>query len=218
MPQEHLIQITLFLADGHAVLRDGLRMILDSQPDMRVIGEAANDREAVRQVPILLPDVLLVEIVIAGVNWFEAMRQIRLRCPATQILVLSAYSRYDYVARALQAGAMGYVLKESPSLEVIEAIRAVRAGHRFLSEKIESRYNARPASSRISPLQSLSGREREILQLIVEGKTSVQIGGMLALSPKTVDTYRSRLMQKLGLDNLPNLVKFAILHGLTTLE
>ncbi|HEU5102270.1 MAG TPA: response regulator transcription factor [Roseiflexaceae bacterium] len=212
------MQITLFLADGHAVLRDGLRMVLDSQPNMRVIGEAANDRETVRQVSALHPDVLLIEIAIAGATWFEMMRQIRLHSPATRIVVLSAYSRREYVARALQAGALSYVLKESPAAEVIEAILAARADRNYFSEKIEPKYIARLASSRSSPLQSLSEREREILPLIVAGKTSVQIGGMLALSPKTVDTYRSRLMHKLGLDNLPNLVKFAIRHGLTTLE
>jgi DNA-binding NarL/FixJ family response regulator len=218
MRREQPMQITLLLADDHAVLRDGLRLILDAQPRMRVIGEAASDREAVRQVLSLQPDVLLIEIAIAGANWFEAMRQIRLCCPATQIVVLSAYSRREYIARALQAGALGYVLKESPAAEVIEAILAARAGRTYLSKKIEAKYVAELAASRVSPLQSLSEREREILPLIVAGKTSAQIGGMLALSPKTVETYRSRLMHKLGLDNLPNLVKFAIRHGLIALE
>jgi DNA-binding NarL/FixJ family response regulator len=218
MRREQRMQITLLLADDHAVLRDGLRLILDSQPNMRVIGEATNERETVRQVLNLRPDVLLIEIAIAGANWLEAVRQIRLCGPATQIVVLSAYSRREYIARALQAGALGYVLKESPAAEVIEAILAARAGHRYLSKKIEAKYIAELAASRVNPLQSLSEREREILPLIVAGKTSVQIGCMLALSPKTVETYRSRLMHKLGLDNLPNLVKFAIRHGLTTLE
>jgi DNA-binding NarL/FixJ family response regulator len=218
MRPEQPMQITLLLADGHTVLRDGLRLILDSQPNMRVIGEAANDREAVRQVSSLRPDVLLIEIAIAGANWFEAIRQIRLCSPATQIVVLSAYSRREYTARALQAGALGYVLKESPAAEVIEAILAARAGRSYLSKKIEAKYVAELAANRVSPLQSLSEREREILPLIVAGKTSVQIGCMLALSPKTVETYRSRLMHKLGLDNVPNLVKFAIRHGLTSLE
>jgi DNA-binding NarL/FixJ family response regulator len=212
------MQITLLLADDHAVLRDGLRLILDSHPNMRVIGEAASDREAVRQVQALRPDVLLIEIAIAGANCFEPIRQIRLRWPATQVVVLSAYSRREYVARALQAGAVGYVLKESPAAEVIEAILAARAGRSYLSKKIEPKYIAGSAANRVSPLQILSEREREILPLIVAGKTSVQIGCLLALSPKTVETYRSRLMHKLGLDNLPNLVKFAIRHGLTTLE
>jgi DNA-binding NarL/FixJ family response regulator len=210
------MQITLFLADGHAVLRDGLRLILDAQPNMHVIGEAGNDREAVRQVQALRPDVLLIEI--AGGNWIEAMRLVRLRSPATQIVVLSAYSRRECIARALQTGALAYVLKESPAADVIEAILAVRAGRSYLSKKIEARHIAALAANRGNPLQSLSEREREILPLIVAGKTSAQIGCMLALSPKTVETYRSRLMHKLGLDNLPNLVKFAIRHGVITLE
>lgn len=212
------MQLTLLLADGHAVLRDGLRMILDLQPNMRVIGEAANERETMRQVLSLRPDVLLIEIAIAGASCFEAVRQIRLCNPATQIVVLSAYSRREYIARALQAGALGYVLKESSADEVVKAILAARAGRSYLCKKIEAKYGAGLASNRASPLQSLSEREREILPLLVAGKTSVQIGDMLALSPKTVETYRSRLMHKLGLDNLPNLVKFAIRHGLTSLE
>lgn len=210
--------IKVFLVDDHAILRDGLRMMLETQPDIRVVGEAADGREAVRRVPDLDPHVVIVDIGMPELNGVEAIAQIRSRCPDTRFVVLSMHASQEYVTRALQAGALGYVLKESTAADVIAAVRAAYAGNRFLSAKIALLRTLDLNLQLARPLESLSEREREVLQLIVEGNSSAEIAGALGLSPKTVETYRSRLMHKLDIRDLPGLVKFAILHGLTTLE
>lgn len=217
------MRITIFLADDHAVVRDGLRALLEEQPDFEVVGDAANGRETVRRVGPCCPDVVVMDIAMPELNGIEATRQIHEVCPTTQVIILSMHATTEHIFRALQAGARGYLLKESAGSEVINAVRAVQAGHRYLSQKISEKViddylHQRQAGERKSPLASLSPREREILQLVVEGKSSAEIAELLSLSPKTVDTYRSRLMQKLGIGDLPTLVKFAIQHGLTSLE
>jgi DNA-binding NarL/FixJ family response regulator len=217
------MSITVFLADDHAVVRDGLRFLLEAQHDITVIGDAANGRDAVRQVAQLCPDVVIVDIAMPDLNGIEATHQIGETCPSAQVIILSMHSTTEHVFRALQAGAQGYLLKESAGVEVINAVRAVHAGHRYLSEKISDQViddyvRQRDAVEAESPLARLSPREREVLQLVVEGKSSAEIAGILFLSPNTVETYRSRLMQKLGISDLPGLVKFAIQHGLTPLE
>lgn len=210
--------INVFLVDDHTVFRQGLRMILESQPDIRVVGEASSGREAVRVVPLERPDVLIIDVTMADLNGIEATRQIRARCPATQVVVLSMHSNQEYLAHALQAGALCYVLKELTGGDVIAAVRAAQAGRRYLSQKIAEEQIGIEDVRASSPLQNLSEREREILKLIVEGRSSAQIGASLCLSPKTVETYRSRLVHKLGISDVPSLVKFAILNGLTSLE
>jgi len=211
------MSIEVFLADDHAVMRDGLRLLLDAQPDLRVVGEAATGREAVRQVSMYCPDVLIMDIAMADLNGIDATRQARAYCPDTQVVMLSMYSTDEHIARALQAGAIGYVLKESAGVDVVAAVRAAHAGRQYLSPKIAVAL-ANMGHLSISPIDRLSEREREILQLTVEGHSSAEIASMLMLSPKTVDTYRSRLMRKLGLRNRPSLVKFAIRHGLIAPE
>ena len=215
--------ITVLLADDHAVVRDGLRLLLEAQPDLSVIGDAANGREAVRQVALLCPDVVVMDIAMPELNGIEAAREIGEVCPSTQIIILSIHSTTEHVFRALQAGARGYLLKESAGIEVVNAVRAVHAGHRYLSQKIsdslvDDYVRQRQAAEAKSPLARLSPREREVLQLVVEGKSSAEIADTLSLSVKTVETYRTRLMHKLGVSDLPALVKFAIQHGLTPLE
>jgi len=212
------MQIDVVLSDDHAVVRDCLRMLLAVQPDMRVIGEAADGRAAVRLARLHCPNVLIMDIAMAGLDGIAATRQVRVLCPSTQVVMLSMHASLEYVARALQAGALGYVLKESVGADVIAAVRAAHAGHRYLSQKIALARDAIWARPGVSPLQSLSVREREILPLVVAGQTSAQIAVLLGLSPKTVETYRSRLMHKLGLNDLPSLVKFAIQHGILALE
>jgi DNA-binding NarL/FixJ family response regulator len=209
--------IEILLVDDHAVMRDGLRLLLETQPDLRVSGEAADGREAMRQAQIRCPHVLIMDIAMTELNGIEATREIRALCPNTQVVILSIYSTQEHVVRALQAGALGYVLKESAGADVIDAVRSAYAGRPYLSPKIVA-WQPNPRRSGLSPLQSLSEREREILQFIVEGHSSAHIGSILGLSPKTVETYRSRLMHKLDLHDLPSLVKFAIQHGLTSLE
>jgi DNA-binding NarL/FixJ family response regulator len=215
--------ITIILADDHTVVRDGLRFLLEAQPDLTVIGDAANGREAVRQVAQHCPDIAILDIAMPELNGIEAMGQIHELCPDTQVIILSMYATTEHIFRALQAGARGYLLKESAGAEVVEAVRAVNIGRRHLSQKISDKVvngfvGQDEAKRDQAPLARLSPREREILQLVVEGKSSAEIGHTLALSPKTVETYRSRLMKKLGLSNLPDLVKFAVRHGLTPLE
>jgi DNA-binding NarL/FixJ family response regulator len=217
------MSITLFLVDDHTMVREGLRFLLGAQADFEVIGGAATGREAVSQVSQLCPDVVIMDISMPGLNGIEATRQIRATCPATQVIILSMHATAEHAYRALQAGALGYVLKESAGIEVINAVRAVHAGQRYLNQKISNMLindyvHPREPDEAESPLVRLSPREREIVQLVVEGKSSAEIARILYLSPGTVDTYRSRLMQKLGLNDLPSLVKFAIQHGLTSLE
>ncbi len=215
--------IRIFLADDHAVVRDSLRFLLEAQSDITVVGDAANGREAVRKVQKLHPDVVVMDIAMPDLNGIEATLQIRQSHPATQVVILSMYSSTEHIFRALQAGALGYVMKESAGKEVVDAVRAVHAGRRYLSQRIadtmiENYVHLRGKVQAKSPLEDLSPREREVLQLVVEGKSSAEIAEILYLSAKTVETYRSRLMHKLGVSDMPSLVKFAIEHGLTPLK
>jgi RNA polymerase sigma factor (sigma-70 family) len=215
--------IKVFLADDHTVIRDGLRFMLEAQGDITVVGDAADGRQAVNQVQKLKPDVVIMDIAMPELNGIEATQQIRQTCPSTQVVILSVYSNAEHIFRALQAGARGYLLKESAGKEVVSAVRTVRVGRRYLSRKIaetmiDDYVHQRESTEAKSPLERLSPREREVLQLVVEGKSSKEIANIIHLSPKSVETYRSRLMQKLNVKDLPGLVKFAIQHGLTTIE
>lgn len=215
--------ITVFLADDHGVVRDGLRLLLNAHPTLQVIGEAANGREAVRQVLKLRPQIAILDLAMPDLNGIEATRQIHESCPNTQVIVLSMYASSEHIYHALKAGARGYVLKEAAADELVNAVHTVHAGHRFLNQKVSDELISdylgnHTILTQSSPLAQLTDREREVLQLVVEGKTSSEISELIAISPKTVDTYRSRLMQKLGIKDLPALVKFAIQHGITSLE
>jgi DNA-binding NarL/FixJ family response regulator len=215
--------ITVLLADDHAVVRDGLRRILEAQGDIKVVGDAANGHEAVHQVAQFCPDVVVMDVAMPELNGIEATQQVCETCPSAQVVVLSMHDAVEYIVRALQAGARGYLLKESAGVEVVNAVRAVHAGHRYLSQKIsdkvvDSYVQQCEAAGAGGPLARLSPREREVLQLVVEGKSNAEIAGLLSLSPKTVGTYRSRLMRKLDISDIPHLIKFAIRSGLTPLE
>jgi DNA-binding NarL/FixJ family response regulator len=215
--------ITVFLADDHAVVRDGLRFMLDAQPGIEVIGDAENGREAVAKVKDLLPDVVIIDINMPELNGIEAAYQIHEVCASTKIVILSMYATREHISRALGAGVHGYLLKESAGAELIDAVRCVNTGRHYLSQKIsdtviDDYIYQRQEAGATSPLEQLSPREREVLQLVVEGKSSAEIADVLSLSAKTIETYRSRLMQKLEIHDIPTLVKFAIQHGLTSLE
>jgi DNA-binding NarL/FixJ family response regulator len=212
--------IRVFIADDHAVIRDGLRYLLEAQGDLVVVGDAGDGRTAVRQVQELHPDVVVMDIAMPELNGIEAAQQIRETCPSTQVVILSMHSTTEHIQRALLVGAQGYLLKESAGREVVEAVRAVHAGRRYLSHKIadtviNNYVRASQTAQHHSPLERLSAREREILQLVAEGKSSADIAEILHLSPKSVGTYRSRLMRKLGIGDVAGLVRFAIQHGLT---
>ncbi len=214
------MSIKVFLADDHAVVRDGLQSMMEAQGDIEVIGHAGNGYEAVGQITELCPDVAVVDIAMPEMNGIDVTREVIKACPSTRVVILSMYSTTEHILQALQAGALGYVLKESAGVEVISAVRAVHAGHRYLSGKILDRvvvdYVSRSAKVIIkSPLERLTLREREILQLVVESKSSVEISRILDISAKTIETHRSRLMKKLGVRNLSGLINFGLRYGLT---
>jgi DNA-binding NarL/FixJ family response regulator len=211
--------ITVFLADDHAVMRDGLARLLESQADFKIIGAANNGGDTVKQVLQLKPRVVIMDISMPDMNGIEAARQIRERAPDTRVLILSMHCTPLHVFHSLEAGVRGYILKESAGSDVIDAVRTVHSGRRFLSPKVmeivAEQVTRRPGTS---ALDRLSRRERETLQLVAEGRSSAQIASTLHVSHGTVDTYRSRLMQKLQIKNIAGLVKFAIQHGVTSLE
>jgi DNA-binding NarL/FixJ family response regulator len=211
--------IKVLLVDDHTVVRDGLCFLLDAQKDIHVVGVASDGLEALKEAERLRPDVVVMDIAMPRLNGIEATRRFRKAFPVMKVLILSMHESSEYVYRALEAGAKGYLVKESAGPEVAVAIRAVHAGRRYLSATITDTVVEQyiRGCKNASPLESLSAREREILQLVVEGSTSAQVAEQLALSVKTVETYRSRIMRKLGISDLPALVKFAIQHGLTPL-
>ena len=212
--------ITVYLVDDHRILRDGLRILLELRGDIRVVGEAEDGRKALDGILEARPDVVLMDITMPELNGIDATQNIMLKLPQTKVIILSVHSDTEHVYRALQAGAKGYLLKESAGDEVVKAVYAVYQDRQYISQKLSDVLPLSYARQRQerSPFELLSAREREVLQLTVQGATSAVIAGKLALSPKTVDTYRSRLMEKLGVQNLPELVRFAIKHGLTPPE
>ncbi|MBU2640324.1 MAG: response regulator transcription factor [Thiobacillus sp.] len=213
------MSINVLIVDDHVVMAEGLRYLIDAQSDLAVVGCVNDGREALREVVERVPDVVVMDIAMPELNGIEATHLIHERSPDTQIVMLSMHSNREYVLRALQAGARGYVLKKNAAAEVLTAIRSVYSGRRYLSSQItESVIEDYLRSSRDDPLDALSSRERQVLQLLVEGKSTVLIAESLSLSPKTVETYRARVMQKLDIGDMPGLVKFAIQHGLTTIE
>ena len=207
--------VTVLLADDHAVVRDGLRALLEVG-DLQVVATAGNGREAVAEALRLRPDIVIMDIAMPELDGVEATRRIVEKCPETRVLILSMYLSAEHIYRALQAGAQGYVLKESAGEEVVEAIRTLRAGKRYLSHRITETVidDYLREGANVSPLDSLSLRERDVLQLVVEGRTNAAIAQALSLSPKTVETYRARIMKKLKVRDTVELVKFSMRHGL----
>ena len=206
--------IRVILVDEHALLRDGVGRLLEEAPDLRVVGSFEADAAAVRFAARALPDVAILDIAMPRSSGIDLARRLRAVSPKTRLLMLSMHAQPEYIRQAFSAGANGYVLKESAGTEVLAAVRAVHAGKRYLSAKIPpGGLEELPAED---PLERLSAREIEVLKLVVEGNTSLQMATLLGLSPKSIDTYRSRLMSKLDVDHLPALVKFAIRRGLTS--
>jgi DNA-binding NarL/FixJ family response regulator len=211
--------IRVLIADDHRVVADGLRNLVEAQADMKVVALVEDGREAVRSAIEHSPDVVLMDIAMPVLNGTEATLIIRERCPQTRVIMLSAYSDPIHVYRALQAGAAGYVAKKSVAKDVIDAIRAAREGKRYLSAPLSESLidHVVHKAGGDDPLLQLSSRERQVLQMLSEGHSVAEIADMLSLSPKTVETYRARMMDKLGIDDLANLVRFAIRQGLTPL-
>lgn len=213
-------KLRVLIADDHALMRDGLKAFLAMASDIEVVAEASDGRAALRLIVEAGPDLVLMDVGMPGLNGIEAVRILRRRGIDTRVIVLSMHSGAEYVSRAFGAGANGYVLKESAGTELLKAIRSVQAGDRYLSPALRH-LTLHPGFSEAQsedPLSKLSMRERQVLQLAAEGKSSVEIAGIVHLSPKSVETYRSRIMKKLALPDRTALVRFALKHGVTTLE
>ena len=208
--------IRVLLVDDHKVLRDGLRALLEGEKDMIVVGEAGTEQDAIREAESIQPDVVIMDLGLPGGSGLDAIRVIKQTQPKTRIVVLSMHSRREIVLKALQAGSDGYVPKSSAHTSLLEAIRTVHAGERFLHPKAASVLIEELTDSRNDAelLEILSDRERDVLKLTAMGYTSREIGDQLALSPKTVDTYRQRVMDKLNLQHRAALVQFALRAGL----
>ena len=215
--------IKVIIADDHAVIREGLQMLLESDPDIKVIATCSTGINAVSEVKKLKPNVVVMDISMPDMDGIEATRHIAELESSSKVIILSMHGSTEHVQRALSAGAVGYLLKQSAGTEVIKAVKAVHAGKRYLSEKItdilfDDYINKQKPSLREQPLEKLSQRERDVLKLIVEGRSNQAVAEMLCISKKTVETYKVRIMQKLDIHDLPSLVKFAIQQGLTSVE
>ena len=212
--------IRVLIADDHGVVAEGLRFVVEAQADMEVIACVLDSREAVRLSIETRPDVVLIDHAMPLLNGTEATYLIRERCPETHVIILSMYSNQVHVLRALQAGATGYVVKKSAAKEVVDAIRAVHKGERYLSKELADSVIDEAVHKTTSgdPLERLSSRERQVLQMLAEGHAVAHIAATLSLSPKTVETYRARMMEKLDIHDFATLVRFAIQHGITPLE
>jgi DNA-binding NarL/FixJ family response regulator len=203
-------------------MRDGLRHLLSSESDIEVIGEAANGREAVKLVLSKKPDIVIMDIAMQDMNGIEATRQIKNENPDVKVIALSMHSERQIVVGVFRAGASGYLLKESSSLELVDAIRTIHLGRKYLSQKIsdivlQEISDIKKDTGEIG-VEILTNRECEILQLISEGNSTKKIANVLFISPKTVESHRANIMDKLDIHNIPELTKYAIRAGLTSLE
>ncbi len=211
--------ITIFLADDHTIVRQGLAKLLEAEPDLRVIGEAQNGREAVKKVQGLKPDLVIMDIAMPLLNGIEATRQIKKFSPQTKIIILSMHSHDRYISELISIGASGYLLKDSTGGEIVKAISAAMKGGVYLSPSISRRViedylTLKKKSSREDLYTILSNREREVFQMIAEGHSTKEISDILFISPSTVKTHRSNIMEKLQINNISQLIQFAIRLGI----
>ena len=216
------MSISILLADDHKIIRDGLKSLLEKQADMHVLAEAENGRDAVRLAHTVKPSVIVMDVSMPDLNGMEAARQLSAELPQSKIIALSMHSDKRFVAGMLKAGASAYLLKNSAFDELVDAIKAVLRGDTFLSPQIASvvikDYVAKVSPESVSAAEILSSRERQVLQLLAEGKSTKEIAGELFVSVKTIESHRKNIMQKLNIFNLADLIKFAIREGLTSLE
>jgi DNA-binding NarL/FixJ family response regulator len=214
------MSIRIILVDDHALVREGIARLLDGQQDMRVIASFGAGRDAIRYAEREEAEVAVLDVAMPDLNGIEVARGLQDASPETRIVMLSMHADIEYVHRALLAGAQGYVLKGCPGRVLLEAVRVVHAGRRFICEEVGPQALEQYVRERgiSDPLGRLSAREREVLQHTVEGRTIAETAERLQLSPKSVETYRSRLMAKLEIEDIPALVKFAIRHGITTVN
>jgi two-component system, NarL family, response regulator NreC len=207
-------RIRILLADDHAVVRQGFKMILSAQTDMEIVGEAGNGREAVDLAGQLHPDVVVMDVAMPELNGIEATRRLVAANPHTRVLALSMHKDSVYVREILRAGARGYLLKDSGAGDLVTAIRSVAGGEGYLSPAVSDAVLDDYRRHVTNPIDLLSSREREVLQMLAEGKTNKEIAGVLNLSVYTVDAHRGRIMEKLNVHSINELVRFALRNGL----
>lgn len=213
-------KIRVILADDHTVVRQGLRALLVAEGDIDIVGEAANGREAVQLVRDLRPDVVVLDVAMPQLNGLEATRQIMHAVPSTKVLVLSSYSDDDCVHQLIEAGARGYLVKQTAANDLLRAIRETRKGNSFLSASIARRLRDRTREAFVNgqptkrPTERLTSREAEVLQLIAEGRANKQIAAELNISIKTVEKHRQQVMNKLGIHDVAGLTRHAIAKGI----
>ena len=215
--------ITIFLADDHTIVRQGLAKLLEGEPNLRVVGEAENGREAVVKVEKLKPDIVLMDIAMPMLNGIEATRQIRRICPQTKVIILSMHSHDRYISELFGLGASGYLLKSSTGTDIINAIHTALKGSTYLSPSIsdkviEDYLSLKKKSHQDDLYNRLSNREREVFQMIAEGRSTKEIAEILCLSPSTVKTHRANIMEKLEKGNISQLIQFAINLGIVELQ
>ena len=218
-PGGSMSETRILLADDHVVLRSGLRLLLDAQPDFKVVGEASDGREALKLAADLKPDLILLDLTMPGLSGMEALPALRKAAPAARVLILTMHDDEGYLKQALRNGASGYVLKKAADSELIAAARAVLRGEVYVHPSMTKALleDLLPPASAVvptDPWEALTEREQEVLTLVALGHTSAEIASRLSLSPKTVETYRARGMEKLGLRSRAALVQFALAHGL----
>ena len=214
--------ISVILVDDHVIMRDGLRHLLDQESDIEVVGEADNGRKAVKLAMEKKPEIVIMDVAMQDMNGIEATRQIKTENPDIKVIALSMHSERQIVVGIFRAGASGYLLKDSSSLELVEAIRTVHLGRKYLSQKIsdivlQEISDIKKETGQIG-VDVLTNRESEILQLISEGNSTKKIAEVLFISPKTVESHRANIMDKLNIHNIPELTKYAIRSGLTSLD
>jgi len=214
--------ITIVLADDHQIVRQGIRALLEKQPDFKVVGEAEDGLQAVHLVQSLKPHMLVLDLMMPGINGMEVTRQLKDISPQTRIIILSMYGNEAYVLEALRSGAAGYVLKGSSSDDLLHAAHEVMAGRRYLSpplsdEALEA-YIQTTKSTAIDLYDTLTTREREVLHMAAEGLSSAEIADRLSISPRTVEIHRANMMRKLGLRNQTELVRYALQRGILPLD
>ena len=213
---------TIVLADDHQVVRHGLRVLLEAEPEFRIVGEAGDGLEALEMLERLQPDVLVLDLMMPGMNGLEVTRQASQRSPRTGIVILSMHTNEAYVLEALRAGAKAYVLKSSTSDELVSAVREAAVGRRYLSSPLSEHaieaYTQRAEAAAMDPYEMLTTREREVLQLAAEGHTSAEIAARLSISPRTAETHRANLMRKLSLRTQADLIRYALRRGIVPME
>jgi DNA-binding NarL/FixJ family response regulator len=214
--------INIMLADDHHIVRQGLWALLGSEPHFHLVGEAGDGLEAVRLATRLRPDVLITDVMMPGLNGLEVTRQVTKSLPQTRVVILSMYTDDAYVLEALKNGACGYVLKDSQASDLVQAVREVAAGRRYLSPPLSERalelYAQKIESVPDDPYELLTTREREVLQLVAEGRTNVEIANQLFISHRTAEGHRANLMRKLRLQNHAELVRYALRRGILPLD